>query len=257
MGYTQEDMESAMSSVREGALSVENASEAFRVPKGTLEKRLKGIQPDPEVYGHLQRLSPRREAYLADWVVRRSRQRKVVTSAEFNKFVALLLREQGDTKPLGKGWVVKFLRRNTKVKYSMGKYFENLEIKEPVYSIPDTHSSYQQQNDSQLKEVKEQTIETYGTPQTSLEATNLLKTFENEIFLLIQKAKDPALNLSTEELKEEYKSRLKPMLKAVSNGFEDVICSKIELQQRYSRLLEGNSLSPELSSNDSDQDDSD
>src|SRR5436190_4245106 len=119
--YSEDDIVNAIFDITDNGLSHPQASQKHGVPRQTIQNRLRGIGPQGEQEQSGQRVSKAQEARLAQWILRQEALGYAPSNAQIRACVTTLLQKQGDTEPLGKNWVSRFIERTPEVKNKMGK----------------------------------------------------------------------------------------------------------------------------------------
>lgn len=109
--YAEADVVNAVEAIKNGA-SIRQTSLQSGVPRTTLHNRLHGTQPHRTSSSVQQRLSPAQEASLTQWVLTQAALGLRPTHAHLKDFAERVLARQGDTRPLGRRWIERFLGRN-------------------------------------------------------------------------------------------------------------------------------------------------
>ncbi|ROW07328.1 hypothetical protein VMCG_03859 [Cytospora schulzeri] len=109
--YAETDVNNAVEAIKNGA-SIRQTSVKFGVPRTTLYNRLHGTQPHRTSSEELQRLTHAQEASLTQWMLTQAALGVRPTHAQLKGFAERVLARQGDTRPLGRRWIERFLGRN-------------------------------------------------------------------------------------------------------------------------------------------------
>ncbi|EGX90139.1 Helix-turn-helix, Psq [Cordyceps militaris CM01] len=116
MGKANEaDIQNAIQSVKSG-VSVTSSATRWGVPRSTLRHRLKGTKTHAAAAESQQRLSKQLEVQLGGWITTMTAINEPPTHKQVREVATQLLALQGDLRPLGKNWVITFLRRNPHIK---------------------------------------------------------------------------------------------------------------------------------------------
>lgn len=118
--YTEEDLQNAIQDVLSG-ISIRKAASGRGVPRQTISDRLSGRTTRKESHEDQQRLSKEQETSLRKWILIQQELGVPPTHSQLRDFATRILRNAGDTQPLGKHWVEGFLSRNREVKTVKGK----------------------------------------------------------------------------------------------------------------------------------------
>ena len=118
---TREDLETrlrnAVSAVTEGAVeSVRKAAVQFDVPRTTLQRRMKGIQPHKTAHEPAERFSIEEEDSITRHILQMSVWGWPMTINSLETLVTAILRKNSDNEPLGRHWHSKFLARHPELK---------------------------------------------------------------------------------------------------------------------------------------------
>lgn len=119
--YTEENLAAALFDITDNGMSQYEAAQKHGVPQPTLSKRLRGQQSRKEVIQPAQRLSASQETRLVKWLLRQESLGYALSHSQLRSCVQGLLQQQGDTKPLGKNWTLKFLKRHSKLSTKIGR----------------------------------------------------------------------------------------------------------------------------------------
>jgi 4-hydroxybenzoate polyprenyltransferase len=93
---------------------------AFHPPHSQIES---GEQPPKKKKTskiHTQRLSPRQESFLADWILNEEGAGRAPSRRQSVAFAQEILAQGGNYRLLGLRWIDRFLRRNNKIKAKPG-----------------------------------------------------------------------------------------------------------------------------------------
>lgn len=94
------------------------------VPRGTLKDRYQGGQSYHTAHSNQQRLSPAAEAELTTWIRLQNDTGQAPSYLVVRMMAERLLREAGDSRPLGINWLYNFFNRNPTIKPMMEKRVE-------------------------------------------------------------------------------------------------------------------------------------
>ena len=100
------------------------AAKAYRVPRTTLQDRLKGATNSTTSHQHQQRLSPEQEKFLVEWILEEDGRACPPSHSRAREMANRILRMNGDQNPVGKLWVSHFLHRNPRVASVVGRKIE-------------------------------------------------------------------------------------------------------------------------------------
>ena len=96
--------------------SIRQAAKAYDVPRPTLANRQNGKPPRSVAHEQQQRLTPAQEEFLTEWILEQDLQGYAPSHTRVREMAARILRMNGDVEPLGKAWVLKYIRRNPRVR---------------------------------------------------------------------------------------------------------------------------------------------
>lgn len=119
--YTEETLATALFDITDNGMSQYEAAQKHGVPQSTLSKRLRGQQSRKEVIQPAQRLSASQETRLVKWLLRQESLGYALSHSQLRSCVQGHLQQQGDTKPLGKNWTLKFLKRHSELSTKIGR----------------------------------------------------------------------------------------------------------------------------------------
>jgi DDE superfamily endonuclease/Tc5 transposase DNA-binding domain/helix-turn-helix, Psq domain len=115
-------LQQAIQALQTGQCKSQNeAAELFQVKRSTLQNRLKGRLPRNIARRANQRFTLEQETFLVDWILENDAQGFPPTHARMREMAARVLRLQGDSTPLGKNWITRFLQRNPRVATCIGR----------------------------------------------------------------------------------------------------------------------------------------
>jgi hypothetical protein len=119
--YTEDNVIDAIFDVTDNGLSQNKSAQKHGVPQQTLSRRLAGLPSQFEISQPSQRLSASQEDKLAQWILRQESLGYAPSHPQTVACVEALLKRHGDTKPLGKNWLYKFIQRHPEVKTKVGR----------------------------------------------------------------------------------------------------------------------------------------
>ncbi len=125
--YTEADLQDALDAIA-NSLSIYKAAKEWGIPRTTIRNRINGQQSRNEAFASLQRLSPTQETLLTSWVLTQGALGLPPTHTQVRLFAERILRTQGDTQPLGKGWLQAFLKRNPSIKTLRAKTMDSARV---------------------------------------------------------------------------------------------------------------------------------
>lgn len=101
--------------------SIRKAASAYGIPYTTLHGRLKGGTRATTAHASQQRLSPAQEDFLTTMILEEAAQGHPPTHQRVVVLAARILKMNGEHEPLGKKWIITFIRRNPRVAPVLGK----------------------------------------------------------------------------------------------------------------------------------------
>ena len=118
----------------DGVLSGEFKSswEAWKktgVSRQTIDARLKGSQTPKEAHGSQQKLSPKIEKELVNWILLEDRAGNAPTYARIRSMAADILEANRQTRELGECWHTNFISRHNEIKASFARKVDKERIK--------------------------------------------------------------------------------------------------------------------------------
>jgi hypothetical protein len=84
--------------------SIRQSALANDIGKSTIAHRINGRKPGAESYSSLRRLTPQQEEVIIKWLEDLQRQILPLNHTTLRELVVQILRENDDSKPLGKLW---------------------------------------------------------------------------------------------------------------------------------------------------------
>lgn len=123
---TTEDQEKAIAQAIEALKSGEIASERaaakqFGIPRSTLHSRRRGCKDARHAHESQQRLSPKQERSLVDWIKAQDSEGHPLSHARLREMAFHICIGNGDKRELGKRWVKGFIERNPDVSSVFGR----------------------------------------------------------------------------------------------------------------------------------------
>jgi 4-hydroxybenzoate polyprenyltransferase len=109
--YTEQQLQQALLHLQDGR-TLASVSKDWSIPRSTLQSRLQGNQPRLEAYESYQRLSRVQESRLAEWVLTQKALGVAPTHSQIKELAQRILQARGDSTPLGKRWVTRFIKRS-------------------------------------------------------------------------------------------------------------------------------------------------
>lgn len=121
--YDEEDMADAIKDVKEG-LSLRQASAKWGIPHTSIKYRKDGRLPVGGVQP-AQRLTPAQEKRVCEWILAQESLGFAPRASTVRLVVTGMLKEGGDSKPLGRKWMEGFKKRNPEVHTKIGRAQES------------------------------------------------------------------------------------------------------------------------------------
>ncbi|KAI1007828.1 hypothetical protein K3495_g393 [Podosphaera aphanis] len=109
-------------------LSEKAVATDYNIPRSTLRNRRAGGTSRAISKQPTQRLFPEQEKFLADWILEMGAQGFPPSHAKTREMACQITRSNGDTDPLGKEWVCKFIKRNPQISSVVGRRVESSRI---------------------------------------------------------------------------------------------------------------------------------
>ncbi|KAF4449397.1 hypothetical protein F53441_7323 [Fusarium austroafricanum] len=119
--YTEDDVAEAIFDTTDRGLSQNEAAQKRGVPQWTISRRLSGQASRNERIQAHQRISKSQEETLIRWVLRQESLGYAPSHSQVRACVEAILQQQGDSKPLGKHWTTRFVKRHPKLSTKIGK----------------------------------------------------------------------------------------------------------------------------------------
>ena len=125
--YSEEVLQAALDAVAKG-MSQKLAAKEYRVPRTTIQNRIKGHITTQEAHEPQQRLSKVQEDNLTQWILVQESLGHAPTHSQIRAFARRILWARGDALLLGKRWMAGFLRRNPVLKTKKQFRIENVRV---------------------------------------------------------------------------------------------------------------------------------
>ena len=122
--WTEQNMQDALQMHADGA-SANKAADAYGIPRSTFKDRLQHNTSRKEVNEGQQKLTPRQERKLRDWVLIQHELGAPVSHAQLKDFASKVAKRNGYEDGVGKHWVRHFLNRNKEIKTLKGKKIDS------------------------------------------------------------------------------------------------------------------------------------
>ena len=119
--YTEDDVVNAMLDVTDNGLSQNQAAQKHGVPQPAISRRFQGLPSKFEISKPSKRLSAPQEDRLVSWILKQESLGYAPSHSQVKACVVALLRQQGDSTPLGQNWMYKFVQRHPEVKTKIGR----------------------------------------------------------------------------------------------------------------------------------------
>jgi hypothetical protein len=115
-------IQSAIADLESGVFtSQRQAANAYNISPSTLRGRLAGQQPHATAHQHQQRLTPKQENFVAEWILDKDSRAQPPTHARVREMATRVLRINNDTTPLGNEWISQFLSQQPRVASIVGQ----------------------------------------------------------------------------------------------------------------------------------------
>jgi hypothetical protein len=122
MDTREHNIHLAIADLESGVLkSQRQASLTYGIPRSTLQARLGGTPNRRAAHRHQQRLSPKQEQVLVDWILDGDRHAQPPSPARVREMATRILRLNHDHEPLGLRWMKSFLQRQPRVSSIVGR----------------------------------------------------------------------------------------------------------------------------------------
>jgi hypothetical protein len=124
--WTEDDIAEAIFAVTDDGLSLGQAALRFGIPKTTLSSRMRGRGAQADQIQPNQRLSHNYEVRIKAWVLRQEFLGYGLSYSQIRAAVEALLKQRGDTTPLGVNWVSRFVNKHPDLKTKLGRVQESV-----------------------------------------------------------------------------------------------------------------------------------
>ncbi|KAK7177393.1 transposase [Paraphaeosphaeria sporulosa] len=122
MDSREASIQAAIADINSGVFKSQRAAAlAYNLPQSTISTRINGRTPRPAAHQHQQRLSPKQEEFLADWIIDQDNKGYPPSHARAREMAIRVLQSNGDTEPLGKRYIQHFITRNPRVASVIGR----------------------------------------------------------------------------------------------------------------------------------------
>lgn len=120
--YSDSDLQGALLDVNENGLFFYAAELKWGVPRRTLQSRQQGehLSQDAQIQP-AARLSRKHEKRVVQWILKQEPLGYAPSAAVVRSVVLSILEGMGDERPLGKGWITSFKKRNPEIATKIGR----------------------------------------------------------------------------------------------------------------------------------------
>src|SRR5205814_10212708 len=113
--YTEADVSAAIDAVLDGD-GLREAARKYNIPRQTMADRILGRKTNSEAKESKQRLSPDLEKKLVGFILKQESIGSALTHAQIRSLAGKILKNGGDSMPIGRHWLEGFFRRNPEIK---------------------------------------------------------------------------------------------------------------------------------------------
>ena len=125
MPTTEEALLKCISNLNNGVFKSQRAAaKAYRIPRSTLQGRLRGATDYEIAHQSQQRLSLDQEEFLVQQILEEDQRGYPPSHAQAREMATEILKMNRDHQPLGRLWISGFLRRNQRVASIIGRKIE-------------------------------------------------------------------------------------------------------------------------------------
>lgn len=124
--YTEEDIANALSEQLNDDVPLRSVAAKYGIPAQTLSDRKKGSRPRNLSKESQQRLTSDQEKRVVDWILQQERLGYAPSHQALRTVVERLLKEKGDTNPLGQKWIKAFKKRHPSIHSKKGTRQESV-----------------------------------------------------------------------------------------------------------------------------------
>jgi hypothetical protein len=122
--YIEDDIADAILVVTDEGLTLGQAALRFDIPKTTLSSRMRGRGAQADQIQPKQRITNNEEVRIKEWALRQESLGYRLSHSQIWAAVEALLKQRGDTTPLGVNWVSGFASKHIEIKIKRGKVQE-------------------------------------------------------------------------------------------------------------------------------------
>lgn len=121
--YSEEELQNSLDDVSENGISLYAAEQKWGVPRRTLKSRLDDPdrQPQDAQIQPAARLSMKQEKIIVEWILKQESLGYSPPAVVVRAIVCSILEGMGDTRPLRKGWITSFKKRQPQIATKIGK----------------------------------------------------------------------------------------------------------------------------------------
>ena len=125
MDAREHAIQSAISDLSIGLFTSQRAAaKAYGISQSTLSMRLRGVTTSTLSHQHQQRLTPRQEDFLVEWILEEDARACPPSHARVREMANRILRMNGDDRPIGKHWIYYFIKRQPRIALVVGRKLE-------------------------------------------------------------------------------------------------------------------------------------
>jgi hypothetical protein len=125
----EDQIQLALTDYESGKIKSQNAlAKMYGIPRSTLRNRINGMKQPRESHESQQRLSAIQEEFLVKWIIEQDAQGFPPSHTRTREMATRILRLNGDTLPLGKGWITNFIKRNSSISSCIGRKIDSKRI---------------------------------------------------------------------------------------------------------------------------------
>ncbi|RMZ67342.1 transposase [Pyrenophora seminiperda CCB06] len=122
MATREESIQAAIRDLNAGVFpSQRAAAKAYNLPQATFSARLRGARNSQASHVYQQRLTPKQEDFLVQWIIEEDARDFPPSHARAREMANRILRMNGEHAPIGKHWMAAFLKRNPRVASIVGR----------------------------------------------------------------------------------------------------------------------------------------
>src|SRR5436190_4911448 len=113
--YTEADVSAVIDEVLDG-VGLREAARKYNIPRQTMADRILGRKTNSEAKESKQRLSPDLEKKLVGFILKQESIGSALTHAQIRSLAGKILKNGGDSMPIGRHWLDGLFRRNAEIK---------------------------------------------------------------------------------------------------------------------------------------------